>query len=148
MNIAATQYNLNKRALEIYTSGCYFHCKGCHNQELWDFNIGEKLDDNKFVEIVVKINENYSMISEVWFLGGEPLHQGQELYHLAMGLYEFFPDKKYVLFTGYDLQELKDFHPSVFNLFDEIKFGRYNEDMRTDGGELASSNQGFWRKES
>ena len=149
MNIAATQFTLSRRTFEIYLSGCTLHCKNCHNPELWDFNVGVKFTPQIFQSIIKKIEDAGELITEIHILGGEPLDNGQELYWLAQDLYEKFPEKKLVLFTGYNLQEIRDRHPSAFNLFDKIKFGRYIEELKVEGNFLASSNQGIWysRKE-
>ena len=47
MKIAGTQFTLKTKSFEIYVSGCAGnpHCKGCHNPETWDFNVGEEFDD-------------------------------------------------------------------------------------------------------
>jgi anaerobic ribonucleoside-triphosphate reductase activating protein len=147
MRIASTQYNLNKRAFEIYFSGCNFHCKGCHNEELWDFYVGEEITDKKLIEIINKIIEHQSMINEIWILGGEPLHQTSfQFNNFCKILLNFSTDKKLVLFTGFNLDEIADEFPWCFDVFDEIKYGRYIEELRTEGEELASSNQNYWRK--
>jgi anaerobic ribonucleoside-triphosphate reductase activating protein len=145
MNIAATQYNLVNRALEIYLSGCNFHCKGCHNPELWDFSIGEELTTEIFSKLANKILEHDSMINEIWILGGEPLHQDPLSFRvLCESLFAGLngTGKQLVLFTGFNLTNIPSW---CFRIFDKIKYGRYDENLRTDG-ELASSNQGWWIK--
>lgn len=147
MKIAATQYTLKDRAFEIYFSGCNFHCSGCHNPELWDFNFGEEFNLMKMAEIYSKIEYAGDLVTSIRLLGGEPLHQDIGiLYAFVSDFKTMFPIKKIVLFTGYDLYELRKHHSLVFNLFDEIKYGRYDETKRIEGEFLASSNQGIWKK--
>ena len=77
MRIAGTEINLKHKALEIYVSGCHGpHCPGCHNPELWDFNIGEPWE-KVWPDIKIKIlelNKN-RLVDIIWLLGGEPAHQ-------------------------------------------------------------------------
>ena len=144
MRVAATQYNVQGKVFEIYVSGCSFHCKGCHNEELWDFNVGEELNDNYLASLVKKIKESRIMIKEISILGGEPLLQDDSFFLLVYALRKKFPKFKYTLFTGFNLDEI---NLNVFPYFDRIKYGRYIEELRTEGEYLASSNQGWWIKE-
>lgn len=57
--------------VSIYVSGCHFHCKGCHNQEAWDFNYGKKFEDSTIDYILDLMNYDY--IAGLSILGGEPL---------------------------------------------------------------------------
>lgn len=77
MRIAGTELNLKHRALEIYVSGCGApHCPGCHNPELWNFDLGDPWRNvwqgikNKILEL----NKN-GLVDIIWLLGGEPAHQ-------------------------------------------------------------------------
>lgn len=76
MRIAGTEINLRHRALEVYLSGCLGHCEGCHNKELWDFEIGVPWEDkwqdicNRFIDL-----KNAGVVDILWVLGGEPLDQ-------------------------------------------------------------------------
>ena len=141
MNIAATQYNLPHKALEIYLSGCNGpHCPGCHNTELWNFDVGE--DINKALErLLIKLERDGDMIQEVWVLGGEPLDQ--ELTQLLVLLSNIPKHFRIVLFTRY---ELSDVPYSVLVYADLIKTGAYVSELAcTDrvfaGITLASTNQ-------
>ena len=57
MNILGTQYTLKHKAFEIYVAGCNGspHCKGCHNPESWDFNLGDRMDDKYLLFLKSKI---------------------------------------------------------------------------------------------
>lgn len=149
MNIAGTQYTLKDRAFEIYLSGCTIHCKGCHNPEIQSFSYGEEFTVDKLDEISLKIKESGDLIQSIRILGGEPLDQDyDEFVGMLQQLYCVFPDKKLILFTGYDITEIESKMLGVaFVFFDEIKFGQYREDLRVEGEFLASSNQGIWIKQ-
>jgi pyruvate-formate lyase-activating enzyme len=56
MKIASTEYSLQQKTLEIYISGCNPpHCKGCHNSEIWSFDIGSEYNLDYFNTIKDKV---------------------------------------------------------------------------------------------
>ena len=57
--------------VSLFTQGCPFHCKGCFNEETWDFNSGKAFtkEDQAYI---LKLLEN-PYISGFSVLGGEPL---------------------------------------------------------------------------
>jgi len=75
MRIAGTQFTLKTKSFEIYVSGCAGnpHCKGCHNPETWDFNIGDEFDDKLKEQISNKITSFNNIIENIMIFGGEPL---------------------------------------------------------------------------
>jgi anaerobic ribonucleoside-triphosphate reductase activating protein len=147
MNIAGTQYSLQNKALEIYVSGCDGSCKGCHNPELWNFNIGNPYK-SVLPKIINKINEFSTLIDNIWILGGEPLQQNwDELYDLLWSLQ--ITKKKIWLFTRENIDNVPTFIKKRCNY---IKCGRYIESLRSDGNiqfgvKLASSNQNIIKLE-
>ena len=61
----------------LYVSGCDICCVDCHNKELWDINTGTEMSvDEVFKKI---IND----ITNVTFIGGEPMMQAKSLSNLA-----------------------------------------------------------------
>jgi anaerobic ribonucleoside-triphosphate reductase activating protein len=90
----------------IFFSGCEFHCKGCFNSEIWDFNTGEQFTREYYeTKIRPTINEHISGIS---ILGGEPMHPCniEATYFLTKWFKEDFPDKTIWLWSGYTYEEL------------------------------------------
>ena len=142
MRIAGTEYNLNHYALEIYLSGCMKpRCEGCHNPELWDSRVGDKLTLDKIKEIIQKVNEN-ELIASVWIMGGEPLDQNPEdLIELLTDLKDH-TDAAIWVWTKRELDEVPEY---IQNLTDYLKCGRYEKDNPSDhiecGVQLASANQ-------
>lgn len=59
----------------IFTQGCPFHCKGCHNEQSWDLKGGLE------VSLGVLYDEMTSnpLVSGVTFSGGEPFIQPEPL---------------------------------------------------------------------
>ena len=146
MNIISTQYTLENKTLEIYISGCYGNCYGCHNPELKNFNIGENyIKQLDFIK--QKICECDYLIDNIWILGGEPLDQNEkELINLLKELKT--TNKNIWLFTRYELDNISD---DVKNISDYIKTGIYDELKLTNNNiqyniKLASSNQNIYKK--
>lgn len=148
MKIAATTYNLEKKELEIYVSGCKIHCKNCHNPELQSFNIGTELV-NYLPKLREKINDFDNMIKNIGIYGGEPFDSYGGLYHLLIFLKEF--NKIVWVFTGYEKEYVKlminekGYNRMIQNI-DYIKYGCYNEKLKCNdniqyGISLASNNQ-------
>lgn len=149
MNIIATQYTLEKRALEIYIAGCKApHCKGCFNPETWDFNQGI-VWHKKIHDICEKIIQFGHFIDKIMIFGGEPLDSDhKELYNFLRVLREVF-DGELWLFTRYEMNEVPN---QIILLLDYIKCGPYQEDQQTDlnnqfGFQLATANQNIFKIE-
>lgn len=143
MKIAKIQFPCfvpyNKSTLEIYVSGCKRKCKNCHNPELHDYNVGEKIT-HKHIKYILNRKNLFDAIA---ILGGEPLEQNCFAFGEFIGnLRLFLRDKEYWLFTGYKKEELSDW---LFENFDYIKIGEYREDLKQEGFP-ASSNQKLLRK--
>jgi len=145
MNIVSTQYNLSNKALEIYLSGCYGDCYGCHNPELKDFSIGNYYKE-ELSKLTNKINDFYFLINSIWILGGEPLDQNyNELFDLLLYLKQF--NKNIWLFTRYEIEEISD---EIIEYCDYIKTGKYIDELKVDdniqcGIKLATSNQKVYK---
>ncbi|MFP4698672.1 MAG: 4Fe-4S cluster-binding domain-containing protein [Eubacteriales bacterium] len=153
MNIAHIDYSLKMKSLDVYVSGCNApHCEGCHNPELWDFKVGEKVID-KWLE-VEKYFDNFSeLIDNVMIFGGEPLDQNPKkldwlLFLLDCRRVEFGDKFKIWLFTKY---EFKDIPIYIKKYCDYIKCGKFVKELKTDnnvqfGVKLATSNQKIYRR--
>lgn len=123
MRIAATQYALSSRSLEIYLSGCLGvngnHCPGCHNPELWSFDKGIPFEefDWKFLD------KSSNMVDNVLIMGGEPTDQPKED---LLRLIRFFKDNGLVvaLFTRREIDEI-DYE--ILESIDCLKTGAYDE---------------------
>lgn len=90
----------------IFFSGCTHACKGCFNDELWDFNVGESFT-LEFYKTKIKptINEHITGIS---LLGGEPLHPNNisATADLILLFKSDFQNKDIWLWTGFTWEEL------------------------------------------
>lgn len=146
MRIAGTQYSLNTKSFEIYVSGCKGSCRGCHNPELKDYDIGQPLTKELLQNIVAKIKDFDILIDNIWILGGEPLDQNlDELEWLLKELSK--AGKPIWLFTRFSITEVPD---NIKQYCDYIKCDPYIEELKTDdniqyGIKLATSNQKIYK---
>lgn len=117
--------------VSIYVSGCHFHCKGCHNQEAWDFNYGKKFDDSTIDYILELLNHSY--IAGLSLLGGEPMElvNQQELQKLVKKVKEKYPNKTIWCYTGYDFE--KDIMGDMYKKYDYTKNMLEYIDIMVDG---------------
>ncbi|MDD4247556.1 MAG: 4Fe-4S cluster-binding domain-containing protein [Methanosarcina sp.] len=158
MNVAATQYSLQFKALEIYLSGCDGYCDvinklfikngyddaKCHNPELWDYSIGV---DSMNLDLESKIQMFNKNIDYIFILGGEPLlHSDNELVSFLSRIFKY--NKRIVLFTRfYEGQRDLSF---ISQYLYAIKYGAFNYALKSDNNidttlgvniTLASDNQ-------
>ena len=89
--------------VSLFVQGCHLHCKGCFNQEAWDFNGGKEWTDeikNKFLQLIDK-----PFVVRISILGGEPLAYQNlpDVYNLIKEIKVKFPKKDIWLYTGYTL---------------------------------------------
>ena len=115
--------------VSIYVSGCHFHCKGCHNQEAWDFKYGKEYTKDTEQYIIELLNHEY--ISGLSILGGEPLEfQNQkELANLAEKVKEVYPNKNIWCYTGYTWEELDGIDLSCIDVLVDGEFELNNRDI-------------------
>jgi len=147
LRIAATQYSLANKSFEIYISGCREHpCKGCHNPELHNENIGIELNKDELNKIKDKINDFTNLINNIFILGGEPLEKPIKEVEWLLG--ELKKTKKEIwLFTRFEFEQVPK---EIKELVDYLKCGKYIEELKTDdniqyGVKLATKNQRIYK---
>ena len=123
----------------ICANDCQFNCHDCFNQELK--NTPSRDMDSKEIINIVKSNEfNKGIV----LAGLEWTLQPKEMFELINVALE--EDLKVILYTGRELKELQYKFPLLFTLPIYIKYGRYDNKLKTISNEvfgvnLASSNQ-------
>lgn len=151
MNIAAAQISLGTKSYDIFLSGCAgsegVRCSGCHNPELWCFDVGTNWRGGEYLlpKILQEVREAYadSLISNISIMGGEPLDNNHEELEAFVKIL-WATGVPIVLYTG---KELDDVPYGVRYYTVAIKTGRYEENNLcgvTDpiyGVTLASYNQ-------
>lgn len=116
--------------VSIFVSGCRHRCRGCFNENAWDFNYGEEYT-NETEEYILDLLENDS-ISGLSILGGEPLEPENQPYvaRLIDLVKTKFTNKNIWLYTGFTfewiLENMNDKFPSLKDII-------YNTDVLVDG---------------
>lgn len=92
----------------LFVSGCRHHCRGCFNQETWDFSYGHPYTKETEEEIVESVRPEY--IEGLTILGGEPMEpeNQKEIRPLIERIRRELPGKKIWIYSGYTWEELTD----------------------------------------
>ncbi len=102
--------------MTVFTQGCPHHCKGCHNEQTWDFDGGYDSSTERILEEAQKD----PLLRGLTFSGGEPFSQAQNMAILAKEAKE----KGYDIFcyTGYTFEKLLsefETHPEYKELLEQ-----------------------------
>lgn len=96
--------------VSLFVSGCTHHCKGCFNEETWNFNYGKPFTSETEDDILRALSPDY--ISGLTLLGGEPFEKQNQavLLPLLKKVKNTYPHKNVWCYTGYlfDKELLKD----------------------------------------
>ena len=146
--------NGNGVRCSIFFSGCKGfgtngkHCQGCFNSEAWNFKSGKPFDGEAKKELFGYLSNPY--IKGLSVLGGEPLHQGQELVDFLKEVRNVFKGKDIWLWTGYYIdgrEELDNIQKEALSLCDYVVDGRFKENRKDLTLKFrGSSNQTIWEK--
>lgn len=117
--------------ISLFVSGCNHHCKGCFNQEAWDFNYGKPFTDET-IDMIMEYLDN-PHIAGLTLLGGEPMEPVNQktLLPLVRRVKETYPDKSIWCFTGYRFDD--DIVNKMFNSVPETKELLSYFDVMVDG---------------
>ena len=87
--------------VSLFVSGCTHHCKGCFNEETWDFNFGKPFTEETEAEIIKALSPDY--IQGLSLLGGEPFEKKNQrvLLPFLKKVKDAYPHKKIWCYTGY-----------------------------------------------
>ena len=86
--------------VSIFVSGCSHHCKGCFNEETWDFNFGEAYTEQTEDTIMEYLKPNH--IRGLSLLGGDPMEPSnmEALVPLLKRVKNELPNKDIWCYTG------------------------------------------------
>lgn len=87
--------------VSLFVSGCRHHCKGCFNEETWDFHYGDPYTEETEETIINLLKAGY--IQGLSLLGGEPFEpeNQKELVKLLRRVREAYPKKDIWCYSGY-----------------------------------------------
>ena len=114
--------------VSIFMQGCSFHCKGCFNEETWDFNGGEEFNDDTINRVLELASADY--IVGLSILGGEPMHPKNidGTTKLAKAFKEKYPEKNIWAWTGFLFdKDLSD--KEVMKYIDVLVDGQFKIDL-------------------
>ena len=124
--------------VSLFVSGCTNRCKGCFNEQTWDFNFGEKYTaetENRIIELLKP-----DFVTGLTLLGGEPFepkNQG-ELLKLTDRVKKEMPSKTIWCYTGFTYEKLKtegeycrtEFTDRMLNNIDVLVDGKFVEEKK------------------
>lgn len=93
--------------VSLFVSGCSIRCKGCFNQNAWDFNCGEEFTKETEEGILKLLGQSY--IKGLSLLGGEIYDQrdSEVLLSLVRKAKMHHPEKDIWVWTGYEFDQIK-----------------------------------------
>lgn len=96
--------------VSLWVSGCPHKCKGCHNQELWDYNYGEDVERPEVIDQLCYLISKNDIERNFSVLGGEPLcpENVEDVAAIVGAIRDRYPNIKIYLWTGYTIEYLKD----------------------------------------
>ena len=114
--------------ISLFVSGCPHKCKGCFNQEAWDFNCGQEFTVETEDKIIKMLEPSY--IKGFSLLGGEPMAPSnrERLLPFLKRLKDVYPNKDIWCWSGYELPELQDLE--ILKYIDVIITGKFLLEQR------------------
>ena len=124
--------------VSLFVSGCTNRCKGCFNEQTWDFNFGEEYTaetENRIIELLKP-----DFVTGLTLLGGEPFepkNQG-ELLKLTDRVKKEMPSKTIWCYTGFTYEKHKtdgeycrtEFTDRMLNNIDVLVDGKFVEEKK------------------
>ena len=122
----------------LFVSGCTHHCKGCFNEETWDFGFGKPFTKEVEDEIIESLRPAY--VTGLTVLGGEPMEIANQkvVRPFLERVKRQLPDKTIWIYSGYLWEELNDVNNSrchgedtfpILNLIDVLVDGEFKLDL-------------------
>lgn len=115
--------------VSLFVQGCPHHCKGCFNQETWDFDGGKEFTPQIEEGLFNILESKKDYLSYFSILGGEPLapQNIDKVQDILKKVKKNFPFKTYV-WTGYRLENIKN--KEILKYIDVLVDGPFVEEQR------------------
>ena len=124
--------------VSLFVSGCTHRCKGCFNEEAWDFQFGKHFTQEVQEQLLSSLDHDY--IEGLTLLGGEPMEPSNQeaLLPFIRAVRERLPQKTIWCFTGYDFEkdilgrmmEASSVTRELIPLFDVMVDGKFVAEKR------------------
>ena len=117
--------------VSLWTQGCPFHCKECHNPQTWDFEGGTLAFEDDLIEEIKKAIHENGIQRNLSILGGEPLCQNniEFVKKLVSNIREEYPAILIFVWSGFAYEELVDKNDFLSKI-DVLVDGRYEHEQR------------------
>lgn len=105
--------------VSLFVSGCTHKCKGCFNEEAWDFKYGHEYTKKEEDKIIELLKPDY--IEGITILGGEPFEYVNQkgILPLLKRIRKELPNKTIWCFSGYTFDT--DILENMCNKYKETK---------------------------
>ena len=105
--------------VSLFVSGCTHKCKGCFNEEAWDFKYGHEYTQKEEDKIIELLKPDY--IEGITILGGEPFEYVNQkgILPLLRRIRKELPNKTILCFSGYTFDT--DILEDMCNKYEETK---------------------------
>lgn len=121
----------------LFVSGCTHHCKGCFNEDTWDFHYGKPYTNETETYVLDTMSAPY--VDGLTVLGGEPMElpNQEAIINLIRKTKEM--NKTVWLYSGYTWEELTDpnnkrchgpYTEEILKLTDVLVDGEFQEDKK------------------
>lgn len=118
--------------ISFFVQGCPHHCKGCFNQESWDFDRGIEFTKEVLDEILYVFQSFKDGYDGITLLGGEPFANLDLINLIIDNFRSKFTDKTIWVYSGWTYEELlKDKRKlETLSKCDILVDGRFEIDKR------------------
>lgn len=112
----------------LFVSGCEHQCKGCHNKESWNKNLGKEFTNNTLNTLISELKK--PEIAGLTLSGGDPLalYNREEIEQLCKTVKTILPEKTIWLYTGYEWDEIKNL--TLLKYVDVVVDGKFLLEQR------------------
>ncbi len=124
--------------VSVFVSGCTNRCEGCFQPQTWDFNFGERYDDEKETFIMEELKKSY--YKGITILGGEPFEEVNQrgLIPLIRRIKKELPEKDIWMYTGFTYEtdlvpggkRYTEVTDEILDSIDVLVDGRFEESMK------------------